>query len=456
MECRHSKYFTTLVAYMNKDTDVPLSFLDRNPVLRNREFLCLLFFRFGIFLVLTLQSTAIYFWVYQITGSNLKMGMIGLAELVPAILFSTVSGYVIDMNKKRKMLLLCAVGYAFLGLGLSVLSTGTSLRYLGLTWIRNGIFFFIFIGGMLRAFLNPSLFAMLGLIIPREQYTAGASWSSMAFKVGTVVGPLLFGVIDAVISIATHTNEPMVAGQVRAIKSVTGSMFLIFFVELILVVLVLLIKEKPFVKPPKKESMMESLSIGLKFIFRTKALLGAQLLDMFTVLFGGAVALLPAFIDTYKMNEIEYGILRAAPGVGSIIMMIFMVYLPLNTQPGKKLLWCCAGFGVASIIFGLSSGIILATIALVFTGIFDAVSVVVRNTILQLVTPDEMRGRVSSVNTMFTSSSNELGDFESGVTAEWWGTIRAIKAGGCLTLSVVGLIAALAKKLRNFKYEDYK
>ena len=433
-----------------------LSFLDKNPVLRNKEFLCLAFFRFGIFLVLNLQSTAIYYWVYQITGSNLKMGMIGLAELIPAILFSTISGYVIDMNKKRKMLLLCVMGYTFLGFGLSVLSTQTSLNYLGLRWTLNGIFFFVFIGGMLRAFLNPSLFAVLGLVIPREQYTAGASWSSMAFKVGAVVGPLLFGVIDAVVSLITHSNEATITGQVRAIKAVTGSMFMIFFVELILIVLVLLIKEKVFVKPPKKESMKESLVLGLKFIWHTKALLGAQALDMFTVLFGGAVALLPAFVHIHQMNEIEYGILRAAPGVGSIIMMILMVYLPLKTHPGKKLLWSCAGFGVATIIFGLSHEIILATFALIFTGMFDAVSVVVRNTILQLVTPDEMRGRVSSVNTIFTSSSNELGDFESGVTANWWGTMPAIIAGGCITLGVVGFIATIAKKLRNFDYNSYK
>jgi MFS family permease len=441
---------------MDKDKDVPLSFFDKNPVLRNKEFLCLFFFRFGIFLVLTLQSTAIYFWIYQITHSNFIMGMTGAVEVVPSILFSVVSGYVIDVNKKRKMLLLCAIGYALLGLGLAVLSTQTSLNHLGLTWTLYGIFFFIFVGGMLRAFLNPSMFAMLGLVIPREHYTSGASWSSMAFKVGAVVGPLLFGVIDAVMSLIVKAHKPVMAGHAQAIESVTGSMFLIVFVELILIILVLLIKPKPFVKPPKKESVMESLTQGLDFIFRTKALLGAQMLDMFTVLFGGAVALLPAFIDIHRMNEIEYGILRAAPGVGSIVMMVLMVYLPLNTQPGKKLLWSCAGFGVATIVFGLSREIVLAAVALMFTGMFDAVSVVVRNTILQLVTPDEMRGRVSSVNTMFTASSNELGDFESGIMATYIGTVRAIIAGGCLTLGVVGVIAASTKKLREFDYGDYK
>lgn len=185
-------------------------------------------------------------------------------------------------------------------------------------------------------------------------------------------------------------------------------------------------------------------------------MLGAQALDMFTVLFGGAIALLPAFVDIYKMTEIEYGILRAAPGIGSILTLIILVYLPLNTQPGNKLLWCCAGFGAATIAFGLSHEIILSTVALILTGMFDAVSVVVRGTILQLVTPEEMRGRVASVNTMFVSSSNELGDFESGVMAHWLGTVRAIIVGGCLTLGVVGLIAATTKKLRRFDYKEYQ
>lgn len=431
-------------------------FLEKNPVLKNKEFLYLLFFRFGIFFVLNLQSTAIYFWVYQITGSNLKMGMIGLAEVIPAILCSMFSGHIIDTNAKKKMLLRCAIGYSLLGLGLSVLSTKTSLGHLGLTWTLYGIFFLIFIGGVLRAFLAPSLFALLSLVIPREQYTNGTSWTSLAFKLGTVIGPLSFGVIDAVISLVTKNNHPMAAGTVRAIPSVTGSMFFIFFMELVLIVLVILVKERPFIKKEQKESVKESLSQGVKFIWRTKALLGAQALDMFTVLFGGAIALLPAFVDIHSMTEVEYGILRAAPGIGSIITLLLLVYLPLNTQPGKKLLWCCAGFGAATIVFGLSHEIILATIALIFTGMFDAVSVVVRGTILQLVTPDEMRGRVASVNTMFVSSSNELGDFESGVMAHWLGTIRAIIVGGCLTLSVVGLIAASAKKLRKFDYKAYE
>lgn len=236
---------------MTKDDS--LSFLDKNPVLRNKEFLCLLLFRFGIFFVLNLQSTALYFWVYQITGSNLKMGLIGLAEVIPAILFSLISGYIVDMREKKKMLLICAIGYVCLGGGLSLLSTNTSLNHLGLNWTLNCIFSLIFLGGVLRAFLAPSLFALLGVVIPREHYTNATSWSSLAFKIGTVLGPLSFGVIDALMSLIIKRNSPVTAGVVRAIPAVTGSMCFIFFMELILIVLVILVKARPFVKKEKKK-----------------------------------------------------------------------------------------------------------------------------------------------------------------------------------------------------------
>ncbi|GAB3363952.1 MFS transporter [Arachidicoccus ginsenosidivorans] len=431
-------------------------FYEKNPVLKNKEFICFLLFRFGIYFALNLQSTAIYYWVYHLTGSNLKMGLIGLAEVIPAIVFSMFSGHFVDLHEKRKMLLICLIGYICLGGGLFYLSTAFSLQHLGLDWTLNFIFALIFFGGVLRAFISPSAFALLGQLTPREHYPNATSWSSMAFKIGSVVGPLSFGAINAVMGILSGSPIDMVraSGSVTAIPGVTGSMFLIFLVEALLLIPVCIIKAKPILKKAK-EPILQSLSLGVKFILKTPALLGAQALDMFTVLFGGAVALLPAFVEIHRMTETEYGFLRAAPGIGSILTLILLAYLPLNTKPGKKLLWCCAGFGLSIIVFGLSRDIYLASIALVASGMFDAVSVVVRGTILQLVTPDEMRGRVAAVNTMFVSSSNELGDFESGVMAHWLGTIRAIIVGGCLTLGVVSLTAAKAKELRLFDYKKY-
>lgn len=431
-------------------------FYVKNPVLKNREFICFLLFRFGIYFALNLQSTAIYYWVYHLTGSNLKMGLIGLAEVIPAIVFSMFSGHFVDLHEKKKMLLACLIGYIFLGGGLFFLSTGFSLNLFGLDWTLNLIFALIFFGGILRAFISPSAFALLGQLTPREHYPNATSWSSMAFKIGSVVGPLSFGAINAVMGILSGNPVDMVrsSGSVTAIPGVTGSMLLIFVIEALLLIPVCIIKAKPILKKVK-EPILQSLSLGVRFILKTPALLGAQALDMFTVLFGGAVALLPAFVEIHKMTETEYGFLRAAPGIGSILTLILLAYLPLNTKPGKKLLWCCAGFGLSIIVFGLSKDIYLASIALVASGMFDAVSVVVRGTILQLVTPDEMRGRVAAVNTMFISSSNELGDFESGVMAHWLGTVRAIIVGGCLTLGVVSLTAAKAKELRLFDYKRY-
>lgn len=441
---------------MSNKTSDRSSFSQKNPVLKNKEFLCYLLYRFGIYFALNLQSTAIYYWVYHLTGSNLKMGLIGLAEVIPAIGFSMFSGHFVDLHEKRKMLLVCLVGYIFLGGGLFVLSTQTSLGHLGLGWTLDLIFALIFFGGILRAFIGPSAFALLGQLTPREHYPNATSWSSMGFKLGSVLGPLSFGVINTVMGLLQHNPIDMVrtSGSVTAIPGVTGSMFLIFVVELLLLIPILIIKAKPILKKTK-EPIMQSLSLGIKFILKTPALLGAQALDMFTVLFGGAVALLPAFVEINRMTETEYGLLRAAPGIGSIITLVLLAYLPLNTKPGKKLLWCCAGFGASIIIFGLSKNIYLASAALIASGMFDAVSVVVRGTILQLVTPDEMRGRVAAVNTMFISSSNELGDFESGVMAHWLGTIKAIIVGGCLTFGVVSFTAAKAKKLRKFDYKEY-
>ena len=431
-------------------------FFEKNPVLKNKEFICFVLFRFGIYFALNLQSTAIYYWVYQLTGSNLQMGLIGLAEVIPAIGFSLFSGHFVDLHEKKKMLMMCLIGYIFLGGGLFFLSTGFSLHQLGVTWTINLIFGLIFFGGILRAFVAPSMFALLGQLTPREHYPNATSWSSMFFKVGSVLGPLSFGVINAIMNVLNGLPADMVrvSGTVSAIPGVTGSTGMIFFMELLLLIPVGLIKAKPILKKAK-EPIFQSLSLGVKFIMKTPALLGAQALDMFTVLFGGAVALLPAFVDLHHMTEAEYGFLRAAQGIGSIITLVILAYLPLNTKPGVKLLWCCAGFGLSIILFGFSTDIYIASIALIASGMFDAVSVVVRGTILQLVTPDEMRGRVAAVNTMFVSSSNELGDFESGVMAHWLGTIRAIRVGGCLTLGVVGLIAVKAKGLRLFDYKKY-
>ncbi|NMH27979.1 MFS transporter [Flavobacterium silvaticum] len=408
-------------------------FFEKNPALLLREFKLFLSVRFGLIFALNMQSTIIYYWVYHITNDKLALGFVGLAEVIPAVAFSLFSGHIVDLNEKRKMVLLCICGYIFLALGLAWLTLGSTQNYLSLSTILKFVYFFVFIGGAIRAFYGPSGFSLSGLVVPRELYPNATSWSSMAWQLGSVLGPLSGGFLIASFGIEI-------------------GMFSILAAELLLLVPILLIKPKPVIIK-EKEPVLTSLTQGLRFVVKTPALLGAQCLDMFSVLFGGAVALLPVFQKEILMvDETGFGILRAAPGIGALCTMLLLAFIPLKTNPGKKLFIAVTGFGLSIIGFGLSTHFLLSFFMLMLSGIFDAVSVVIRSTILQLLTPDHMRGRVSAVNTIFISSSNELGDFESGVMAHWLGTVRAVVTGGCITLSVVALTFASAPQLRNFSF----
>ncbi|AWG26353.1 MFS transporter [Flavobacterium kingsejongi] len=410
-------------------------FLEKNPALKINEFLYFLTIRFGLIFALNLQSTTIYYWVYHVTNDKLSLGFVGLAEVIPAVCCSLFSGHIVDLNEKRKMVLFCIVGYLFLGTGLFILTTSFITSHLGTSLTIYWIYFFVFLGGILRSFLGPSMFSLFGLVVPRKNYANATSWSSMTWQIGAVIGPL-------------------VAGFIIAWKGIEAGMFLVIVIEVLLLIPILFISTKPVVKK-EKEPILDSLSEGLKFVLKTPALLGAQLLDMFSVLFGGAVALLPVYQkEILHVNEMGFGILRSAPGLGALLTFGLLAFLPLQTNPGKKLFMAVTGFALSIIVFGLSKNFYLSFFMLLLSGMFDAVSVVIRSTILQLVTPDEMRGRVAAVNTMFVSSSNELGDFESGVMAHYLGTVRAVVAGGCLTLGVIAITFFKAPQLRKFKFEE--
>lgn len=409
------------------------NFFRKNPVLLGQEFLYYLGIRISLIFALNMQSTIIYFWVYHITGDKLKLGLVGLAEVIPAVLFSLFSGHFVDLNEKKRMLLLCISAYLILGLGLFCCTTPLAAQQLSQDAILYFIYAFIFIGGAIRAFYGPSSFALVGQLVPRRLYANATSWSSMAWQIGAVLGPL-------------------VAGLLIAWKGVEMGMALVVVVELIPLFCIMKIRKKPVIKKTK-EPVLQSLSEGLKFVFRTPVLLGVLCLDLFSVLFGGAVALLPVYQkEILQVNETGFGILRSAPGIGALITLGMLAFIPLKNNPGYKLFACVGGFGLSIIIFGLSTNFILSFIMLVMSGMFDAVSVVIRGTVLQLVTPDEMRGRVAAVNTMFISSSNELGDFESGLMAHWLGTVKAVVLGGCLTISVVAITFWRAPQLRKFKF----
>lgn len=410
-------------------------FWAKNPSLKIKEFQSFLSIRFGLIFALNMQITIIYYWVYHITNDKLALGFVGLAEVIPAIGCSLFAGHFVDLNEKRKMVLFCISSYILLAVCLFTLTTPFSLNELGVNTTLYCIYFLVFCGGIVRSFMGPSVFSLFGLIVPRKHFANATSWGSMAWQTGSMVGPLA-------------------AGLAIALDGVLSGMFSVVIILLLLLFPILSIKTKPILKK-EKEPMLQSLTQGIRFVIKTPALLGAQLLDMFSVLFGGAVALLPVYQkEILHVDEVGFGLLRSAPGVGAMLTLGILAFLPLKTYPGRKLFIAVTGFAFCIIGFGLSTNFILSFAFLLLSGMFDAVSVVIRSTILQLVTPDHMRGRVASVNTIFVSSSNELGDFESGVMAHWLGTVRAVVTGGCITLGVIAITFFSAPQLRKFGFDD--
>jgi MFS family permease len=420
------------------------NFLAKNKALTFPEYRNYLSIRFGLIFALSLQFTVVTYWIYQITGhSKMALAYVGLAEVIPVVACSFFSGYLVDLSEKRNLMVKIILAYIALGIGLWYLSMESAASHLTHSWRVGLIYAIIFIGGIIRSFVGPTAFSLVGLLIPKKLYPNAVSWSSMAWQLGAVFGPIISGLVIASYGPAT-------------------GMAVVALIELLLLIPILRISRKPIIKK-EKEPVLQSIGAGLKFVFKTPALLGAQLLDMFSVLFGGAIALLPAVVeerfplhpDIYFSGPVAFGLLRAAMGIGALLTLALLAFFPLRSKPGKKLFLCTTGFALGIIAFGLSHSLLLSFIILIATGMFDAVSVVVRGTILQLVTPDDMRGRVASVNSMFISSSNELGDFESGTMASYLGTFPAIITGGCITLLVVAITYFKTPELRKFSFKDH-
>ena len=404
-------------------------------------------------MALNMQSAIVSYYVYQLTHEKLALGMLGLWEVIPAVGFSLFSGHFVDLKEKRTLIVKCITGYLLLSVFFVVLAWPALPNYIskhGILWL---IYFGTFIGGALRAFLGPSSFSLQGMLVPRELYPNATTWSSTAWQMGFVVGPLLGGFM---MLLRFHV-----------------ALACVVIIEIISLVALMRIPKQPILNK-EKEPIAKSLSGGLKFVFSTQLILAALSLDMFAVLFGGAVALLPVYaIDILKVGEVGYGWMRAAPGIGSVFSLLVLSFIPLTRKLGVKLLGSIAGFGITTIIFGycgyfgttdivtlfgfgLSWGFIIAVAMLLLGGALDAVNVVIRHTILQVHTPDNMRGRVAAVNTMFISSSNELGAMESGLTAKWMGTVPAVVFGGCMTLVVVGITYFAAPMLRTLNMHGEK
>lgn len=414
-----------------------MSSKDPYQALRIPQFRIFFALRFGLVFAWAMQFIVVEWEVYRITKDPLSLGLIGLMEVIPAMSFALFAGHIVDQTEKRNLLVKCILGFLFISLGLLVVTLPDLSHVLGTEALIYAIYGLVFFGGIVRAFMGPTIFSLFSLLVPKEVYPNGATWSSVAWQMGAVAGPA-------------------VGGLMIGFFGVQWSMLMIVVMALLSLLLLWQIPVQEIRNKNTGEPIGQSLKEGIRFVFRTKEILGAISLDMFAVLFGGAVALLPVFAqDILKVGSVGFGFLRAAPAVGSFLIMMLVAYFPLNRNAGKKLLAAIFGFGVCIIVFGLSKVYWISLLALFMSGVTDGVSVVVRQTILQLYTPDHMRGRVSSVNSMFVGSSNELGAFESGLTARLFGTVNAVVIGGAITIVTVVGTGALIPKLRNLDFNEF-
>ena len=405
---------------------------DPYAALRFKEFNTFLLLRFAMVFAWSMQFIIIEWQVYSITKDPLSLGIIGLMEVIPAISLALFAGHVVDQKEKKGLLVKCILAFSVISFGLFLLTWPVVIKDISTKTILYSIYFLVFLGGLVRAFLGPTIFSLLSLLVPKKVYPNAATWSSSVWQIASVAGPAL-------------------AGFSITLIGVHWSMCTVFACSIFALLTLSQIKKKPILNPKIGEPVMQSLSEGIKFVFNNKTVLGAITLDMVAVLFGGAIALLPIFAqDILKVGPEGFGFLRAAPAVGAFLTMIITAYVPLSKNAGLKLLSAIFAFGICIIVFGLSTIFWVSLIALFFSGVFDGISVVIRQTILQLKTPDHMRGRVSAVNSMFVGSSNELGAFESGLTARLMGTVTAVVFGGSMTLLVVlttGIISPTFRKL---------
>jgi MFS family permease len=407
-----------------------LVFMDPYAALRYKEFNIFLIVRFAMVFAWSMQFIVIEWQVYSLTKDPLSLGIIGLMEVIPAVGMALFAGHVVDQKEKRNLLIKCILGFSVISLGLFFLSDPSLETDISSKNILYAIYFLVFLGGLVRAFLGPTIFSLIALIVPKKIYPNAATWSSSTWQMASVMGPALAGF--SISWIGVH-----------------WSMCVILAFSLLALIFLLRIPRKPILNPKIGEPIFQSLKDGLKFVFNSKAIFGALTLDMVAVLFGGAVALLPIYAqDILHVGSEGFGILRAAPAIGASITMLGSTRFPLHKYAGKKLLLAVLAFGVCIIVFGISTSFWLSVVALFLSGAVDGVSMIIRQTILQLKTPDHMRGRVASVNSIFVGSSNELGAFESGLAAKLLGTVTAVVFGGCMTLLTAGTTALISPTFR--------
>jgi MFS family permease len=361
--------------------------------------------------------------LYQRTGNALDLGFIGLVLFAPVLLLSIPAGHAADRFSRKQLLLLCNAGFAFSSGLLIAISWGhpTGAR---------PIYYVLVLVGVVRSFNSPAGRALLPLLVPVEVFPNAVAWNATIFQAATILGPAVGGLLYAVF----HGAAGVYLTGLGAVALATVS----------------LTQVRGRIRPrPKEEFSARTLVAGLRYIRTHKVILGSISLDLFAVLLGGSVALLPVYArEILHAGPLGLGLLRAAPGVGASLMAILLAYRPLRRSVGKRMLFCVAGFGAFTIAFGLSRSLPLSLVSLVLVGASDMVSVVVRGTLVQVKTPDAVRGRVNAVDMIFIGASNQLGEFESGLTAHWFGTVPAVVLGGAGTLLVVAAWAWIFPELR--------
>ncbi|MDP4215894.1 MAG: MFS transporter [Bacteroidota bacterium] len=403
-------------------------------VLRIPEYRKLITGRFFYIMALRTVTTTVGWRIYEITHHAFAIGLVGLSEFLPAFCLALYAGHVIDKSDKRALLLITTGCYLVCVAGLISISLPSVMQNLGghrIQWLIYGI---IFCTGVIRAFAGPGLNAIIAQIVPREDLPRAITVNSSAFLFASILGHATAGLWIAHL---TYIFSFSIVGVYALIA------WYFFFS----------ISPKPIMLAGSEKKTWESIKEGLRFVYRTREIMGAMALDLFAVLFGGAVAMVPVYArDILKVGAIGFGWLNAADDMGCVITIMALTFRPLRRRQGLTLMYVVAGFGVCIIAFGLSKIYLLSFLALLMSGLLDGVSVVIRGTILQLKTPDAMRGRVSSVNSMFINSSNELGQFESGMMARLLGVVPSVVFGGCMTLAVVIATWFKAPSLRKMEY----
>lgn len=394
-------------------------------VLRNRDFRLFLSARFIASFGQQMLTVAVGWELYERTGSPLCLGLVGLAQMVPMILFTLPAGHLADQYNRQRIIVVMTFLIVLASLGLTLVS----MLQAPTPWI----YFCLFVAGSARTFLWPASSSFLPQLVSRQTFPRAVTWSSGSFHLSSVVGPAAGGGLIAL----THS-----ATGVYALNAVAG---------MICLTLIGLIRRPQMAAAEKETMSLANLSVGFKFVFASRMILATITLDLFAVLLGGATSLLPVYAkDILKVGPSGLGFLQAALPVGSLFSALILAHRPPMQKAGQTLLWAVAGFGLATIGFGFSESFALSLLMLFLCGAFDNISIVVRHTLVQLLTPDEKRGRVSAVNSLFIGTSNELGGFESGFVANWFGAVFSVVSGGVGTLVVVLAVAWIWPEVRRF------